>query len=140
MNFDNVTTTVKKTIYDYSWVMISLTLILVLMIFWKMFMSQNFSAAPLIGQRDANLLGVGQNIRFAQDFTSTNQGSQPMGSYLTGKENLVPHSETPVFNNTPRIVDEFENAEGYKNHPGSLSMEGFAGPEEHLRKILLNQN
>lgn len=85
-------------------------LVLIYMAVTKQGFLNEFRSAPIASQRSTELLGVGQPIRFASEFSNTSQGgSHVVGESMAaamarGREHLVGGYETPVFNEIPQIL------------------------------------
>ncbi len=126
-------------------------LVLIYMSVCKQGFLNEFRAAPIAAQRSSDLLGVGNPLRFASEFGSTNQAGSHVtaevmsGNMASGTEHMTGHFEAPVYHELNQAISEYQGStvgqkgkEFFGQQGRNMFSEAFGSPDDKLKQILHN--
>lgn len=124
---------------------IIVVIILLILLFKSEKFLGEFTGAPVATQRSSEILGVGNNLRFSSEFSSTSQGGgNVIADTHHAKEHMVGGMEAPVFQSSvvPVGIDISNYRDESISNPGDEPFtgrtqftEGYSN-DEQLKKYL----
>lgn len=111
-----------------AWLVILTIVVFCLVFFNKEKFLGEFVSAPIASRKPTSFLGNGNPLRFSTEFSSTNQSGS---NAVSETEHMVAGPESPMWMETPRLLEEGRNTEGFRPMFESFST------EDKLKNIMM---